>query len=213
MRLRLKLAVQKSGRLTDPSLDLLTRCGLKLSRGKDQLMGVRREHAARRPVRARRRHPRSGAGGCVRSWAGRTQRAGGKAPGTGLAAGMPARFHAASARSTSGVAGCPWRFRMECLSKGRAHCGAGASRRLPVSCSPLPARARHHRRDRHSLRGGRDRPALRPSRSHLRPGLHRLDAAGKSLARSRDRARKPRGADSHAAGASRLRRTTGSSGC
>jgi ATP phosphoribosyltransferase len=36
---RLKLAVQKSGRLTDHSLDLLTRCGLKLSRGKDQLMG------------------------------------------------------------------------------------------------------------------------------------------------------------------------------
>ncbi len=35
---RLKLAVQKSGRLTDPSLDLLTRCGLKISRGKDQLM-------------------------------------------------------------------------------------------------------------------------------------------------------------------------------
>jgi len=37
--LRLKLAVQKSGRLTEPSLDLLARCGLKLSRGKDQLMG------------------------------------------------------------------------------------------------------------------------------------------------------------------------------
>src|SRR4030081_3802714 len=36
---RLKLAVQKSGRLTDPSLDLLGRCGLKLSRGKDQLIG------------------------------------------------------------------------------------------------------------------------------------------------------------------------------
>jgi len=36
---RLKLAVQKSGRLTEPSLDMLTRCGLKLSRGKDQLMG------------------------------------------------------------------------------------------------------------------------------------------------------------------------------
>ena len=36
---RLKLAVQKSGRLTDPSVDLLSRCGLKLSRGKDQLMG------------------------------------------------------------------------------------------------------------------------------------------------------------------------------
>jgi ATP phosphoribosyltransferase len=36
---RLKLAVQKSGRLTDNCLDLLSRCGLKLSRGKDQLMG------------------------------------------------------------------------------------------------------------------------------------------------------------------------------
>ncbi len=36
--MRLKIAVQKSGRLTDPSLDLLSRCGLKYSRGKDQLM-------------------------------------------------------------------------------------------------------------------------------------------------------------------------------
>src|ERR1700737_527475 len=35
---RLKIAVQKSGRLTDSSLDLLSRCGLKYSRGKDQLM-------------------------------------------------------------------------------------------------------------------------------------------------------------------------------
>ena len=35
---RLRLAVQKSGRLTEPSLDLLSRCGLKLTRGKDQLM-------------------------------------------------------------------------------------------------------------------------------------------------------------------------------
>ena len=35
---RLKVAVQKTGRLTDHSLDLLTRCGLKYSRGKDQLL-------------------------------------------------------------------------------------------------------------------------------------------------------------------------------
>jgi ATP phosphoribosyltransferase len=34
----LKIAVQKSGRLTDNSLDLLVRCGLKYSRGKDQLI-------------------------------------------------------------------------------------------------------------------------------------------------------------------------------
>src|ERR1700745_1364443 len=36
---RLKVAVQKSGRLTEPSLDLLARCGFKLSRGTDQLLG------------------------------------------------------------------------------------------------------------------------------------------------------------------------------
>jgi len=36
---RLKLAVQKSGRLTEPSLDLMQRCGLKIARGKDQLFG------------------------------------------------------------------------------------------------------------------------------------------------------------------------------
>jgi ATP phosphoribosyltransferase len=35
---RLKIAVQKSGRLTENSLDLLVRCGLKYSRGRDQLM-------------------------------------------------------------------------------------------------------------------------------------------------------------------------------
>ncbi len=37
---RLKLAVQKSGRLTDHSLDILGRCGLKISRGKDQLIAI-----------------------------------------------------------------------------------------------------------------------------------------------------------------------------
>jgi len=38
MNTRLKIAIQKSGRLTEHSLDLLSRCGLKYSRGKDQLM-------------------------------------------------------------------------------------------------------------------------------------------------------------------------------
>jgi len=36
--MRLRIAVQKSGRLTESSLELLVRCGLKYSRGKDQLM-------------------------------------------------------------------------------------------------------------------------------------------------------------------------------
>jgi len=35
---RLKIAIQKSGRLTDHSLELLSRCGLKYSRGRDQLL-------------------------------------------------------------------------------------------------------------------------------------------------------------------------------
>ena len=36
---RIKIAIQKSGRLTDHSLDLLERCGLKYTRGRDQLIG------------------------------------------------------------------------------------------------------------------------------------------------------------------------------
>ena len=35
---RIKIAVQKTGRLTDHSIDLLERCGLKLTRSKDQLI-------------------------------------------------------------------------------------------------------------------------------------------------------------------------------
>ena len=35
---RIKIAVQKSGRLTEHSIDLLDRCGLKLTRSKDQLI-------------------------------------------------------------------------------------------------------------------------------------------------------------------------------
>ena len=34
---RIQIAVQKTGRLTDHSIDLLQRCGLKLTRSKDQL--------------------------------------------------------------------------------------------------------------------------------------------------------------------------------
>ena len=38
MKNRLQIAVQKSGRLTDHSLDLLSRCGLKYTRSRDQLL-------------------------------------------------------------------------------------------------------------------------------------------------------------------------------
>ena len=36
---RIKIAIQKSGRLTEHSLELLHQCGLKYSRGRDQLIG------------------------------------------------------------------------------------------------------------------------------------------------------------------------------
>ena len=35
---RIKIAVQKTGRLTDHSIDLLERCGLKITKSKDQLI-------------------------------------------------------------------------------------------------------------------------------------------------------------------------------
>ena len=35
---RIKVAIQKSGRLTENSLDILKRCGLNYSRGTDQLI-------------------------------------------------------------------------------------------------------------------------------------------------------------------------------
>ena len=35
---RIKIAVQKTGRLTDHSVDLLERCGLKVTKSKDQLI-------------------------------------------------------------------------------------------------------------------------------------------------------------------------------
>ena len=35
---RIKIAVQKSGRLTEHTMELLVRCGLVYSRGKDQLI-------------------------------------------------------------------------------------------------------------------------------------------------------------------------------
>ncbi len=35
---RIKIAVQKTGRLTEHSIDLLERCGLKITKSKDQLI-------------------------------------------------------------------------------------------------------------------------------------------------------------------------------
>ena len=73
--MRLKIAVQKSGRLTDSSLDLLVALRPEVQPRQGSADVLRREHAARRAVRARRRHSGSGAGGCLRPRAGRPERA------------------------------------------------------------------------------------------------------------------------------------------
>ena len=119
MRLRLKLAVQKSGRLTDPSLDLLTRCGLKLSRGKDQLMGFGENMPLDVLFVRDDDIPGPGAGGCLRPGARGPERAGGEAPGAGLARPAGA-LSAACARSISAAAGCRSRFRKACTYEGRS---------------------------------------------------------------------------------------------
>ena len=60
---RIKIAVQKTGRLTEHSQELLERCGLKLTKSKDRLVLLWRKHADRSPVAGpRRRH----SGACQR---------------------------------------------------------------------------------------------------------------------------------------------------
>ena len=44
---RLRIAIQKSGRLADPSLDLLRRCGIRFTRSKDQLFCQAKNFAVR----------------------------------------------------------------------------------------------------------------------------------------------------------------------
>ena len=40
MNYRLKIAIQKSGRLHDDSIDLLKACGISIDNGKDQLKAM-----------------------------------------------------------------------------------------------------------------------------------------------------------------------------
>ena len=157
MRSRLKLAVQKSGRLTDPSLDLLRALRPEALARQGSAHGLRREHAARCAVRARRRHSRSGAGGCLRSRARRPERARGEAAGARLArprGALPAgaharlrtlpavargagRLHLRRARLAARHAASPPPIR----SCSRATCASATSTRRS-SPSPAPSRSR-----------------------------------------------------------------------
>ena len=188
---RLKLAVQKSGRLTDPSLDLLARCGLKLSRGKDQLIGVSARTCRSTccscamttfPTWCRRTCATWGwsASTCSRKSALELQRA--RATPRCFEHPAHARLRPLPAVARACRTGVPY----EGLSslRGQAH-----RDHLSAPARALPARARSIAGgDRDALGCGRDRAAPGACRSHLRSGLHRLDAAGESPARGRDRA-------------------------
>ncbi len=128
MRTRLKLAVQKSGRLTDPSLDLLSRCGLEDLARQGPAHGLRREHAARRAVRARRRHSRSRAGRRVRPRPRRPERARGEAS-RARSPGHQGALQAAAHAGLTAAAACRSRSRTASRTKARLRCAAGASRR------------------------------------------------------------------------------------
>ena len=96
---------------------------------------------------------------------------------------------------------------------GLRRCGQAHRHHLSVSAGRLPETARHPGRDRHALRRGGNRAAPGARRSDLRSGVHRLDAAGQSPARSGNRAGESRGADPYAGAAGARTRTNGSNAC
>ena len=137
---RLKLAVQKSGRLTDPSLDLLKNCGLKISRGRDQLMGFGENMPLDVLFVRDDDIPGPGAGRRLRPRAGRPQRDRGKAPGAHLARPHAQLHRAAHARlrplpAFAGGAG-RIQLRERRVAGGQAH-----RHHLPVHARAFPARS------------------------------------------------------------------------
>jgi ATP phosphoribosyltransferase len=195
-RMRLKIAIQKSGRLTDSSLDLLSRCGLKFSRGKDQLMC----YGENMPLDVL----------FVRD---------DDIPDLvqedvcdlGLV-GLNVVEEKRLAFQARGLA--PLFETVQLLDFGRCKlCIAvpdgfdyRARNRCRASASPPPIRtfwalsrrARHQSGGRGAVRRGRDRAAPRARGCDLRSGVHRIDAGGQSPAAGRSRAGKPGGIDPHA---------------
>jgi ATP phosphoribosyltransferase len=172
--------VQKSGRLTDHSLDLLVRCGLKLSRGKDQLMGygenmpldvlfVRDDDI---PDLVQEDVCDLGLVGLNVIEEKRLELA---------ARGTAARFEVLRSLDFG-------RCRLSiAVPDGTERRRAAVARGKRIATTyPLPARRflaerGIERRDRHALGRGRDRAAPRPRRPDLRPGVDWLHAAANHL--------------------------------
>ena len=195
---RLKLAVQKSGRLTDHSLDLLGRCGLKLSRGKDQLMGfgenlpldvlfVRDDDI---PDLVQEDVCDLGLVGLNVLEERRLEMARARRR-------RPLRDPAsARLRPLPAVARGAGRHGWKDLA---SHCRTCASPPPIPPCWPTSSRSNDIKaRDRHAVRCGGNRAAAGPRRPDLRSGVVGLDAAGQSPARSAHHPAEPGGADPHA---------------
>ena len=210
--MRLKIAVQKSGRLTDASLDLLSRCGLKYSRGKDQLMCygenmpldvlfVRDDDI---PDLVQEDVCDLGLVGLNVVEEKRLAFRGARR-GAAVRDGADARF-----RPLQAVHRGARRIRLprRGIARRQAH-------RDHLSAHPraLPRRARHPRGGRGAVGLGRDRAAPRPRRRDLRSGVHRLDARRQSSAPGRGRAREPGGAHPHAGAHPRREAATGRAAC
>ena len=135
---RLKLAVQKSGRLTDPSLELLKSCGLKLSRGRDQLMGFGENMPLDVLFVRDDDIPDLVQEDVCDLGPRRPQRARGKAPGAHLARahGQLHRVAHARLRPLPAVAGGARRLQLRrpAVARGQAH-----RDHLPVHARALPA--------------------------------------------------------------------------
>ena len=200
---RLKVALQKSGRLTDNSLDLLVRCGLKYSRGKDQLMC----YGENMPldvlfVRDDDIPDLVQQDVCDLGIVGlnviEEKRLAFQARGVDAAVRAA---HGARLRQVPAVDRRARRRRVQ----GR-RLAARQAHRDDLSEHPgaLPAPERRAGGDRHAVRRGRDRAAPRPRRLHLRPGLDRLDADRESPVGSGHDPGKP-GRDHQHAGAGRRR--------
>ena len=132
---------------------------------------LRREHAARRAVRARRRHPGPGAGGRLRPRHRRPQRASRRSGSRWPPAARTARFEIVRAW-TSAAAGCRSRCPTASPTTGLPSiAGQRIATTYPHMLERFLRENAHRGRDRHAVGRGRDRAAPRPRRPDLRPRL------------------------------------------
>ena len=199
---RLRIAVQKSGRLAEASQDLLARCGLKFRQSRDKLFCFGESLAIDLLLVRDDDIPGLIAQGvCDLGIVGRNvlnEQYGGTRRGGDCA------------HWVSDAADCPSRCRTKPPYDIAARSARSAHRHdLSALCSALAARTARRCADRGAVRIGGNRAATGHGRCDLRSGVQRRHARGQSVARSRDgsgkRSRAGRSGDS--------RRSTNAANC